>query len=138
MAARRARRVKSDPGSKGLTPAEVASGAPPAELRALERRIEAAGGAVLARYRDPGGGAWLALVSPDPALAYRILALHTEKAHDRRERALEAVQMARGLAEADPSMPESAYGLELEKAAETFDPAKIRPDRVARTGGAAE
>ena len=55
-----------------------------------------------------------ALISPDPALAYRILALNTEKAHTTRERALEAMRMARGLAEADPKRPESDYALELE------------------------
>jgi ParB family chromosome partitioning protein len=55
-----------------------------------------------------------ALVSPDPALAYRILALNTEKAHTTRERALEAIRMARGLAEIDPKRHESEYTLELE------------------------
>jgi ParB family chromosome partitioning protein len=55
-----------------------------------------------------------ALVSADPALAYRILALNTEKAHTTRERALEAVRMARGLAEIDPRRRESEFALELE------------------------
>jgi ParB family chromosome partitioning protein len=55
-----------------------------------------------------------ALVSPDPALAYRILALNTEKAHNTKERALESVRMARGLAALDPRRPESEYALELE------------------------
>jgi ParB family chromosome partitioning protein len=55
-----------------------------------------------------------ALVSPDMALAYRILALNTEKAHGTKERALEAVRMARGLAELDESRAESSYTLELE------------------------
>jgi ParB family chromosome partitioning protein len=55
-----------------------------------------------------------ALVSPDPTLAYRILALNTEKAHNTKERALEAVRMARGLAELDPGRRESEFALELE------------------------
>lgn len=55
-----------------------------------------------------------ALLSPDPALAYRILALNTEKAHGTKERALEAVRMAKGLAEIDPARPESDFALELE------------------------
>lgn len=55
-----------------------------------------------------------ALASPDPALAYRILALNTEKAHNTKERALEAVRMARGLSELDPTRPEDAFVLELE------------------------
>jgi ParB family chromosome partitioning protein len=58
-----------------------------------------------------------ALVSPDPALAYRILALNTEKAHSVKERALEAVRMARGLAAADPKRAETEYALELEEGA---------------------
>jgi ParB family chromosome partitioning protein len=55
-----------------------------------------------------------ALLSADPALAYRILALNTEKAHTTRERALEAIRMARGLAEVDASRGESEFALELE------------------------
>ena len=55
-----------------------------------------------------------ALVSPDPALAYRILALNTEKAHNTKERALEAVRMARGLAGLDSGRKESEFTLELE------------------------
>lgn len=55
-----------------------------------------------------------ALVSPDPALAYRILALNTEKAHNTKERALEVVRMARGLADLDPARHEAEFALELE------------------------
>ncbi len=55
------------------------------------------------------------LASPDPALAYRILALNTEKAHNTKERALEAVRMARGLAELDPTRKETDFALELEE-----------------------
>src|ERR1700736_3594820 len=39
-----------------------------------------------------------ALISPDATLAYRILALNTEKAHNLRDRSLEVVRMARSLA----------------------------------------
>ncbi len=38
------------------------------------------------------------LISPDPTLAYRILALNTEKAHNLRDRSLEVIRMARSLA----------------------------------------
>jgi ParB family chromosome partitioning protein len=55
-----------------------------------------------------------ALISPDPALAYRILVLNTEKAHGTKERSLEAVRMARGLADLDPARLESEFALELE------------------------
>jgi len=64
-----------------------------------------------------GARSVVALVSPDPALAYRILALNTEKAHSVKERALEAVRMARGLAETGPERPETDYALELEEGA---------------------
>jgi ParB family chromosome partitioning protein len=205
VAARKTRRgKKAEPSSRGLSPGEVAGGASSDELEALERQILAAEGTVLARYREPLGGRWLALaalplariaptpfqrdlsdahvkrledviqrvgsfldpviavpapegagkartpakgraapsgevrfwspngfhrlsalqrmgartvtalVSPDPALAYRILALNTEKAHNTKERSLEAVRMAQGLAEVDPKRKESDFGLELE------------------------
>ena len=61
-----------------------------------------------------GAKSVVALISSDPAFAYRILALNTEKAHTTKERAQEAVRMARGLAEIDPARPESDYALELE------------------------
>jgi len=54
------------------------------------------------------------LISPDPALAYRILALNTEKAHSTRERSLEAMRMVRSLAEIDGTRAETEYALELE------------------------
>jgi ParB family chromosome partitioning protein len=55
------------------------------------------------------------LLSVDPGLAYKILALNTEKAHNLKERSLEAMRMARSLAEVDPKTPESAYALELDE-----------------------
>jgi ParB family chromosome partitioning protein len=197
VAAKRTRKPKAEAGSRGLAAPDTASSPAPAEIKALEGSVQEAGGAALARYRDPLGGHWLvlavlpiervvptpfqrdlsephakrladvmqkldlfldpiiavpvppehaaevdparfwspnglhrlnalrllgarsvtALLSPDPALAYRILALNTEKAHSVRERALEAVRMARGLAALDPKRPESGYALELEEGA---------------------
>ena len=68
----------------------------------------------LSALRALGARAVTTLISPDPALAYRILALNTEKAHGTKERALETVRMARGLAELDPTRLESEFELELE------------------------
>jgi ParB family chromosome partitioning protein len=68
----------------------------------------------LTALRQLGARTVTALLCADPAIAYRILALNTEKAHNTRERALEAVRMARGLAELDPSRHESEFALELE------------------------
>jgi len=69
----------------------------------------------LAALRMLGARSVAALISPDPALAFRILALNTEKAHSVRERALEAVRMARGLSELDPKRHENVYAVELEE-----------------------
>jgi ParB family chromosome partitioning protein len=68
----------------------------------------------LSALRALGARTVTTLISPEPALAYRILALNTEKAHGTKERALEAVRMARGLAELDPTRKESEFELELE------------------------
>jgi ParB family chromosome partitioning protein len=61
-----------------------------------------------------GQRAITALVSPDPELAFRILALNTEKAHNLRDRALEAIRMARALAQRDAQAKETAYAAQLE------------------------
>jgi len=183
----RKRKGHGEPGSRGLLPAEVASGAEaaPASVRELTGQLERDGAKVLAPYRDPLGGHWVllavlpierveptpfqrdlsdahcerlravidkvgrfldpiivvherdqywtpngnhrlsalkrlgarsvtALVVPDPQLAYRILALNTEKAHNLRERALEVVRMFRDLAERAGSRKESEFALEFE------------------------
>jgi ParB family chromosome partitioning protein len=55
-----------------------------------------------------------ALVSPDEALAYRILALNTEKAHNLKDRSLEVIRMARNLAERVPRAKESDYAAQFE------------------------
>jgi ParB family chromosome partitioning protein len=55
-----------------------------------------------------------ALVSPDETLAYRILALNTEKAHNLKDRSLEVVRMARNLAKRDGHAKESAYAAQFE------------------------
>jgi ParB family chromosome partitioning protein len=55
-----------------------------------------------------------ALISPDESLAYRILALNTEKAHNLRDRALEVIRMARSLAERQSQARESQFSAEFE------------------------
>ena len=55
-----------------------------------------------------------ALISPDETLAYRILALNTEKAHNLRDRSLEVIRMARSLAKRHPASKEAGYGKEFE------------------------
>ena len=55
-----------------------------------------------------------ALVSPDEDLAFRILALNTEKAHNLKDRSLEVIRMARELARRKPRARESSFAAEFE------------------------
>lgn len=55
-----------------------------------------------------------ALVSPEEQLAYRILALNTEKAHNLKDRSLEVIRMARSLARRHPKEEESAFAAQFE------------------------
>jgi ParB family chromosome partitioning protein len=55
-----------------------------------------------------------ALVSPDEGLAFRILALNTEKAHNLRDRSLEVIRMAHALAKREPKASEQDYAAQLE------------------------
>jgi ParB family chromosome partitioning protein len=54
------------------------------------------------------------LISPDETLAYRILALNTEKAHNLRDRSLEVVRMARSLAQRRGNAKELEFAAEFE------------------------
>lgn len=180
------RKKAADPVSRGLTAPETAGEERPAPLREVERAVEAAGGAVLAAFRDPLGGRWqllaalpvervsptsfqrdlsephvarlaraldaldrfldpiivvpapdgsfwtpnghhrlsalrrlgtrsvVALVIPEAEIAYKILALNTEKPHNLREKALEVVRMARDLSAGEPRR-EIDYAVEFEE-----------------------
>ncbi|HKW00647.1 MAG TPA: ParB/RepB/Spo0J family partition protein [Vicinamibacterales bacterium] len=55
-----------------------------------------------------------ALVVPDAEVAFKILALNTEKAHNLREKSLEVIRMARALAETSDSKEES-FAFEFEQ-----------------------
>jgi ParB family transcriptional regulator, chromosome partitioning protein len=57
-----------------------------------------------------------ALISPDESLAYRILALNTEKAHNLRDRSLEVIRMAHSLAKRQSSAREAQFCAEFESA----------------------
>jgi ParB family chromosome partitioning protein len=57
-----------------------------------------------------------ALISPDEWLAYRILALNTEKAHNLRDRSLEVIRMARNLAKRNAKSTEAQFSAEFESA----------------------
>src|ERR1043165_8092857 len=188
-APRKPKKVKAAAGSVGLTAEECADGSPPAEVNKLQKQIEDAGGQVLAAYREPLGGNWVALaalplervkptpyqrelskthadrlaavipkggrffdpgiavpdgkgdfisphgmhtlsamgtlgaktivalVMPEPEIAFRILALNTEKAHNLKDKALEVIRMARAIA-TDPKKAgtsETDVAFELEQ-----------------------
>jgi ParB family chromosome partitioning protein len=186
----RKRKKKAEAGSVGLAAGEVSAESPPGTIAPLRARIEAAGGAVIATYREPFGGNWvtlaalpldrikptpyqrelskahtdrlaavipkvgrfldpviavadpdgdgfitpngmhrlaalgslgartvIALVIPEPEIAFRILALNTEKAHNLKDKALEVIRMARAIA-GDPKkagITEADVAFELEQ-----------------------
>jgi ParB family chromosome partitioning protein len=111
----------------------------PTHVRRLAERIEQSGAFLdpIIAVSDPGrAGFWtpngrhrlaaanvlgmhsiLALVSADPQLAFRILALNTEKAHNLRDRSLEVIRMARALAADRRGGKESDFATEFESSA---------------------
>jgi ParB family chromosome partitioning protein len=74
------------------------------------------GGHRLTALKELGAKAILALVVPEREVAYQILALNIEKAHNLREKALEVVRMYRDLAQLDGGRKESEFALEFEEA----------------------
>ncbi len=186
-APKKPRKVKPEAGSIGLTAEECNSGTPSPEVTRVGKQIEEAGGTVLATYREPLGGFWVALaalplervkptpyqrelskthadrlasvipkvgrfldpviavpdngnfispngmhrlkaletlgcktvvalVMPEPEIAFRILALNTEKAHTLKDKAIEVIRMSRAIAADDPKKSEADMAFELETA----------------------
>jgi ParB family chromosome partitioning protein len=70
----------------------------------------------LSAMKRLGARSIVALVLPEAEIAYKILALNTEKAHNLRERALEVIRMARDLSDVAP-LAEKEYALEFEEPA---------------------
>ena len=70
----------------------------------------------LMAMRRLGARAITALVIPKREIAWQILALNTEKAHNLREKALEAIRIYRGLLAEDPSRAETGFSFYLEEA----------------------
>src|SRR5687767_4639517 len=193
----------------GLAPDEVAQGSPPDAVARLGEEVTAAGGHVLASYRDPLGGHWLCfavlpidrveptpfqrelsdahtkrlvgvipkvgrfldplvavrgdkggfwtpngmhrleamrrlgarsiivLLVPEPEIAFRILALNTEKAHNLKDKSLEVVRMADALVD-DPAQakrPESDWAFEFEEPA-YLTIGRVYQERPRYSGGA--
>ncbi|MBZ5522825.1 MAG: ParB/RepB/Spo0J family partition protein [Acidobacteriia bacterium] len=71
----------------------------------------------LAAMRRLGAKSITALVLMDREIAWQILALNTEKAHNLKERSLEVIRIYRGLLEEDAARPESSFAFYLDEAA---------------------
>ena len=71
----------------------------------------------LAAMQRLGAKAIMALVVPKREIAWQILALNTEKAHNLRERSLEVIRFYKGLIDEDDARPESGFAFYLEEAA---------------------
>jgi ParB family chromosome partitioning protein len=69
----------------------------------------------LQAMRKLGAKSIVGLLVPDPEIAFKILALNTEKAHNVKEKSLETIRMARALAERK-SGKETDYAFEFEQA----------------------
>jgi ParB family chromosome partitioning protein len=85
-------------------------------VRQGEKYLTPNGNHRLTAVKELGAKSIVALLVPEPEVAYQILALNIEKAHNLRERALEVVRMYRDLA-GFSKQKESEYALEFEEAA---------------------
>ncbi len=54
------------------------------------------------------------ILIPEPEVAFQILALNTEKAHNLKEKSLEVIRMARGLIEEGSREPEETFAFQFE------------------------
>jgi ParB family chromosome partitioning protein len=120
---------------KALQPTPFQRDLSPTHVKRLAQKIDEAGAFLdpLIVVRGQQGGFWTpngrhrlaagkilglkqitALVSPDEALAYRILALNTEKAHNLKDRSLEVIRMAQNLARREPRSREIDHAVNFE------------------------
>jgi ParB family chromosome partitioning protein len=74
------------------------------------------GGHRLAALKRLGARSVTALIVPKREVAWQILALNTEKAHNLKERALEVIRIVRGLIEEDAARAEASFAFYLEEA----------------------
>src|SRR5438045_486459 len=87
----------------------------------------------LEAMRRLGARSITALVVADREIAWQILALNTEKAHNLKERSLEVIRIYRGLVDEDATRPESQFAFYLDQAA--LVTLGICYERVPRFGG---
>lgn len=89
----------------------------------------------LEAMRRLGAKSITALVVADREVAWQILALNTEKAHNLKERSLEVIRIYRGLVEEDAGRPESRFAFYLDEPA--LVTLGVCYERVPRFGGGA-
>ena len=89
----------------------------------------------LMALRRLGAKSVTALVVPKRELAWQILALNTEKAHNLREKSLEVIRIYRGLIDEDATRAESGFSFYLEEA--SFVTMGICYERNAKFAGGA-
>jgi ParB family chromosome partitioning protein len=89
----------------------------------------------LAAMRRLGAKSIAALIVVDREVAWQILALNTEKAHNLKERALEVIRIYRGLVDEDASRVEANFAFYLEESA--LVTLGVCYERVPRFGGGA-
>jgi ParB family chromosome partitioning protein len=93
------------------------------------------GGHRLAAMRRLGAKSLTALVVPKREIAWQILALNTEKAHNLKEKSLEVIRIYRGLIEEDASRTEKDFAFYLEEA--SFVTLGLCYEKVPRFSGGA-
>ena len=86
-------------------------------VRAAAGYVTPNGNHRLQAMRKLGARSIVALVVPDPEVAFKILALNTEKAHNLKEKSLETIRMLRALAEQQRSRVEREFAFEFEQPA---------------------
>jgi ParB family transcriptional regulator, chromosome partitioning protein len=89
----------------------------------------------LQAMRKLGAKSVVALVVPDPDVAFKILALNTEKAHNLKEKSLETIRMLRALAAEQGDRSEREFAFEFEQPA--FLTLGIAYEQRARLSGGA-
>jgi ParB family chromosome partitioning protein len=89
----------------------------------------------LEAMRRLGAKAITALIVAEPEVAWQILALNTEKAHNLKERSLEVIRIYRGLLDENASRAESQFAFYLDEAA--LVTLGVCYERVPRFGGGA-
>src|SRR6266550_8994464 len=89
----------------------------------------------LEAMRRLGAKSITALVVADREIAWQILALNTEKAHNLKERSLEVIRIYRGLVDEDATRPESQFAFYLDQSA--LVTLGVCYERVPRFGGGA-